>query len=75
VGKQIFLNVRKSQIHKFLGLFRYCKSANFLGNASPQIANPQIFIIDPQIATPQISAKHCTFTMLSQNSSKSCFFT
>jgi hypothetical protein len=28
--------------------------------ASPQIANPQIFMLNRQIANPQISAKYCT---------------
>jgi hypothetical protein len=31
VGNQVVLKVRKSQIHKFLGSFRYHKSANSLG--------------------------------------------
>ncbi len=43
-----FFKVRKSQIPKFL---RY---------ASPQIANPQIFIISPRIKNPQIAIKFCT---------------
>jgi hypothetical protein len=63
----LFLRIRKSQIRKFLGSFRYRKSANFLG---VPIANPQIIImINPQIANSQISTKFCT--TLSQNSPKS----
>jgi hypothetical protein len=38
--------------------------------ASPQIANPQIFMTNLQIADPQTSTKYCT--NLSQNSPKSC---
>jgi hypothetical protein len=42
---QIFF--RKSQMRKFFGKFRYRKSANYLGGASPQIANPQICLDEP----------------------------
>jgi len=56
-----------------LGTFRYRKSASFLGIASPQIANTQVFIINPQIAQMQISTIYCT--TLSQNNLKSCRFT
>ena len=38
--------------------------------ASLQIANPQIFMTNMQIADPQTSTKYCT--TLSQNSPKSC---
>ena len=46
VGKQTFYKVRKSQIRKFLGSFRYRKSANFLGVLS---ANWQIVMINPKL--------------------------
>jgi hypothetical protein len=56
-GQANFLNVCKSQIHKFLG---YCQlQISKLRCASPQIANPQIFILYPKIAKPQISTKYC----------------
>jgi hypothetical protein len=61
-GKQTFYKVRKSQIRKFLGSFRYRKSANFLGVLS---ANWQIVMINPQIENPQVSTAYCT--NLSQN--------
>jgi hypothetical protein len=64
MGKRTYLNVRKPQIHKFLGSFLYRKSANFLGvpvrksqirkflrRSSLQIANQQFFMIYPQIST------------------------
>jgi hypothetical protein len=51
----------KSANRKFLGSFRYCKSANyFLRYSSPQIANPQIFMINPQIVNSQVSTNYCT---------------
>ncbi len=54
---QIFGLTLQSEIRKF----RRC--------ARPQITNPQIFMINPQIANPQISNKYST--TLSQNSPKS----
>jgi hypothetical protein len=48
-----------SQIRKFLGSFRFPQIRKFLRNASPQIANSQIFISNLQIASPQISTKLC----------------
>ncbi len=39
VGTQIFVLVRKSQIRKFLGSFRNCKSANFWGVPARKSAN------------------------------------
>jgi hypothetical protein len=52
--------VRKWQIRKFLGSFRYHKSANFLG---VPVRKSQIrkFLrcASPQIAHPQISTKYC----------------
>jgi hypothetical protein len=53
-ASKLFIEVRKSQISKFLGSFRYRNYANFIGMPAPQIANPQIFTINPQIANPQI---------------------
>jgi hypothetical protein len=54
-----FLKVHKSQIRKFLGSCRPCKSANFSGMPvrRKQISN---FIINPLIANQQISRKYCT---------------
>jgi hypothetical protein len=46
------------------------QSKNFLRCASLYIANLLIFIINPQIANPQIPTKYCT--NLFQNSPKSC---
>jgi hypothetical protein len=49
----------KSQIAnpQILVLIPLSQIRNFLRYASPQIANPQIFMIIPQIANPQISTK------------------
>ncbi len=63
MGEQTFLKVRKSQNRELLDSWRCRKSANFLGVTvrkllkydSPQIANLQIFITNPQIKKPQIS--------------------
>ncbi len=45
VGKQTFVKVRKLQIRKFLGSFRYRKSATVLGSKATNVhdysANPQ----------------------------------
>jgi len=66
VGKVTFFQkVSKSQSRKFLGSFRYRKSANFSGVpirkcfrfASLQIANQQIFMIATLIANLHISTK------------------
>ncbi len=58
VGMQTFFKFRKSQIRKFLGSFRYCKSTHFLDvtrETWAQIAHSQFFMVNPQIANPQIS--------------------
>ncbi len=47
--------ITKSQI---LGFIRYCNPQSFRG-ASPQITNPQMFMINPKIANPQVSTKYC----------------
>jgi hypothetical protein len=47
------------------------KIRQFLWCVSPQIANPQIFMINPHIADPHIFTKHCP--PLSQYSRKSCY--
>jgi hypothetical protein len=65
-------NYRSPPIRKFLGSFPHRKSAQFLMCASPHIANPQFFFINPQIANPLISTNCCT--PLSPNSPKSPFF-
>jgi hypothetical protein len=57
-NSQIFVLTLQSEIRKF----RRC--------TRPQITNPQIFLINPEIANPQISNKYCT--TLSQNSPKIC---
>jgi hypothetical protein len=51
VGKQIFFEVCKSA--KFL----YRKSANFIDAPVDKIANPQVFMINLQIANPHIATK------------------
>ena len=67
-----FFKVRQSEIRKFLGSFPYRKSAYYPRCASPQIANPQIFMNNPQIGMSQIYTKYRT--TLSLNSPKSCLF-
>ncbi len=62
---KLVLKVQKSQVRKFLGSFRY----KFLKCFSPQTENPQIVMIIPQIATPQVSTKYCK--TLSRKSPKS----
>jgi hypothetical protein len=67
---------KSSQIanSKFLGLFRSrTQNRKFLIYACPQIENPQIFIINPQITIPQISTKYSKTP--SQTSPKSRLFT
>ncbi len=66
------INVRKLQICKLLGTLCYLKFANFLGLPVRKSQNPQIFMINLQIASLQISTKYCT--TLSQNSPKSRLF-
>ncbi len=63
VGRQTFLKVHKSQIRKFLGSFRYPKSANFFVVSVRKSA----FFYDYQLLTnSKISNKNST--TLSQNS-------
>jgi hypothetical protein len=57
MGKQTFLKVCKSQIRKFLGLFRNRKFANFLGKPVRKSQKSKFFI-NPQIANPQIATKY-----------------
>jgi len=62
-------NSQNSSAH----FFPLLQIRKFIRCASPQIANPKIFMISPQTANPQISTKYCT--TISQNSHKSCFVT
>jgi hypothetical protein len=45
-----FLKVRKSQIRNLLGLFRYHKSANFLGVLIRKSQIRNFYMVNPQIA-------------------------
>jgi hypothetical protein len=55
VGKANFLQSPQISNPQILWLIALSQIRKFLRYASQQIANPQIFIINPQIATPQIS--------------------
>ncbi len=52
------INVRKLQICKLLGTLCYLKFANSLGLPVLKSQNPQIFMINLQIASLQISTKY-----------------
>ncbi len=53
-GARHFFVVHKSQICKFLGTFRYCKSTHFLGLPICKV-NPQICLINLPIENRKIS--------------------
>jgi len=59
-ASKLFFKFRKSQIRNSLGLIPLSQIRKFLRSASPQIANPQIFMINTQIANPQIFTKYCS---------------
>jgi hypothetical protein len=54
VGKQTFFWSPQIANQQIMGSFR-----KILRYASPQIANPQLFVINLQIANAQISTKYC----------------
>jgi hypothetical protein len=59
-------------IPQILGLIQQSQIRKFLRHASPQTANPQIFMLYLQIANLQVSTEYCT--TLSQNNPKSRLF-
>ncbi len=64
--------LKNLQIRKFLGLYRYWKSANFLGVPVRMSQIRQFLWWIRKIANPQISTKYCT--TLYQNSPKRRLF-
>jgi hypothetical protein len=60
VGKETFFS--KSANPKYANYWAHSAIAirKSLRCASPQIANPQIFMINPQFTNPQISTKYST---------------
>jgi hypothetical protein len=71
VGKQTFFKSPQIANLQILGLIPLSQISKILMCVSPQIANPQIFMINPQVANLQISAKQCT--ILSHTIPKSSF--
>ncbi len=53
-------SIPQNENPQILGLIPLLQIYTFLRFASPQIANSQVLMINPQIANPQISTKCCT---------------
>ncbi len=59
----VLFHKQKIENPQILGLIPLSQILIFRRCASPQIANPQIFMINSQIVNPQISTKYCTTTV------------
>jgi hypothetical protein len=70
--RRIFLTGQANFFFLTLGLIPVLQDRQFLRCASPQIVNPQIFMINLNIANVQISTKYCT--ALPEKSPKSRLF-